>query len=978
MQNKMKHRFGSIAGKLLAGLLMSAATVGCVRDEMAPLAGRGELRVAFSIDGMEAVTRAVPTDNHERTLKDVHVLFFTKEGNYLTYQHADVPVGSSTFSFKIPEGIVPNTEYRTLVVGNAHSHVPDGYSTFDLYLQQTASNADYEGIQQALYAAINSAHKPGSGNTAGTHVLPMWGQVQDANGNETYLSFSGSAEAGYVVSGTIRFWRSVARFDLRHDAAKELIIHQVKMVNFRKGGYYFHNNMPWAPKDGPELGGINEGTWVDVEAPFSLSGDAKRQEVKASIYPFPNMVPVVVQNDQKTTYLMIAGYYQDGKVNTPDNPKTKLTYYRFNMAPNGGSQFLERNHFYQGVINRVSGPGADTEDKAEDEEAPQLDYTVGDTWEDDDNNTATDENGNYLTISRAMVTFANEADLTETVKVKVKEGLSWSVEWVKDASDASEFGMFSYARNDDGTSFSIRTTQANTSEFVRKARLTVKATGGSVNPAKPLTATVDVMQLSSSDEVAVLMVDNQVGTINYKVPGAGSTLRLQVQTGSARSKWKAEDPNNSTTSITGLSWSLDGGNNGVLEVNVPTNITNGERSFTLKVSRMTKEGALDTTVDPVTLVFVQPKSDYLFTVSPQAPEDQTGLVLEGFDPDPSTTKNGVARYQRFTVTLADPDNYTYSVKSDFNKDYDLFLTKGSADMTATISWTDNSTLKNELTGLVSGESFFVNVFRTGPGDPPITKAITITADPKVAGVGEKQYKTFYVTINTSCTVNDVLIKNGNDYLLVADRNVGASERFNNSSQFAAAWNFTNDTKVHITGIENSDNQYNEWKGQYYPWSDPTGATGELGAGSAGFIAKYWLVDNGGTANTNVDEAGVKSPWYKMADIDKWHVPTKADLDLINARLIFSKERVFIASDEKDVNGKYAGCYFPLAGYGTNLAVVSGFYWSSTFSTNGTNFAYYLSVAPTSSSVTSYTKTFKYSVRPVRTVPADEYNEAVTR
>ena len=124
MQNRMKYRFGGRLGKFLAGLLVSAAVAGCVRDDTDPLAGpdagsSGELRIAFSIDGMEAVTRAVATDPHERNLKDVHVLFFTQDGNYITYQHANVSAGSSYVSFPIPKGLTAGESYRTLVIGNA-------------------------------------------------------------------------------------------------------------------------------------------------------------------------------------------------------------------------------------------------------------------------------------------------------------------------------------------------------------------------------------------------------------------------------------------------------------------------------------------------------------------------------------------------------------------------------------------------------------------------------------------------------------------------------------------------------------------------------------------------------------------------------------------------------------------------------------------------------------------------------------------
>ena len=129
----MKYRFGGRLGKFLAGLLVSAAVAGCVRDDTDPLAGpdagsSGELRIAFSIDGMEAVTRAVATDPHERNLKDVHVLFFTQDGNYITYQHANVSAGSSYVSFPIPKGLTAGESYRTLAFSNAIAPLPAYFS----------------------------------------------------------------------------------------------------------------------------------------------------------------------------------------------------------------------------------------------------------------------------------------------------------------------------------------------------------------------------------------------------------------------------------------------------------------------------------------------------------------------------------------------------------------------------------------------------------------------------------------------------------------------------------------------------------------------------------------------------------------------------------------------------------------------------------------------------------------------------------
>ena len=975
MQNRMKYRFGGRLGKFLAGLLVSAAVAGCVRDDTDPLAGpdtgsSGELRIAFSIDGMEADTRAVATDPHERNLKDVHVLFFTQDGNYITYQHANVTAGSSYVSFPIPKGLTAGESYRTLVIGNAHDHVPTGYSTFDAYLNHTAASGSYQTIRQDLYAVVNSVHLEGSG-ASGSIVLPMWGEVQDGLGNASELSFSGNAQSGYTFSGTLRFWRSVCRLDLRHDAAKDLIIEKVKLVHFRKGGYYFHNDVPWAPASGEELGGINDGKWITVGTSADLTDGSKRQEVKAQIYAFPNMVPVVVQNDKQTTYLMIAGYYQDGTDNTTANPRNKLTYYRFNMAENGRSQLLRRNHFYRGIITRVSGPGAPSESEAEDASAPLLDYTVSDTWKDDDNTTVTDERGNFLTISRAMVSFAGEKDLSETVKVQVKEGLSWSVEWVQNAADAPDYAKFTYVRSDDG-SFSIRTKDDNATEFLRKARLAVKATGGTVSSSSPLTAVIDVMQLSSKDEIKVLMVDNQIGTVQYRAPGSGGTLRMQVQTGSKRSQWKVADVDNSCSSI-GVTWTASGANGGMLEVDVPTNISAGERTFSLKVTRMNYTGSLDSETTPVTLSFVQPKSDYLLTVTPSVPEGQDGLVIDGFDPTVTTLKSGISVQKKFIVNLADPTNYQYSVESDFNKDYDLFLSKDRADnSTITAGWAANSTCLNKLTGLQNGESFYVNVFRTGPGDPTIRGTITIKAEPKRPDKGQAQTLSITISIKTSCIVNDVLIKNGTDYLLVADRNVGTPMRIAND-RFTYAKYYTNDVKVDITGA-GKQNDNKDWKGEYYPWSD---AGGKIGAGTASFVEKYWLIGDAADGSTNMDEEGKFSPWYKTADKSKWVVPTQTHLNLINTNLIFSKQRAFLVSATRDkVSGDYIGCYFPLAGTGGYPANVYGYYWSAERSYYGGSVrgSYYLDVKATGSALAYYGEGL-YSVRCVRSVTADEFTSA---
>lgn len=890
---------------LMFGLLAVVSLWGCERradSEFTESLAPGTVRVQYTVDGL-AETRATPALGHEKTLVDVHILFYTADGSYVTYQHASVTPGTSSFTFPIPAVLSAGTPYKTLVLGNSHDHVPSGYASFDAYLTD-ASTMTYADMYKEVYAERNMDH---SSDGSHTGSLPMWGQFVDGDGHEIDFQFTEQSNGQVTFTGTAHFSRSVCRLDLRNLAAQNLIIDAVKLCNYRSAGYYFHND---APK-GDVVSGLSDQSWITVSSP---SGNT--QELNGGVYAFANIVPVVVQNDDQTTYLMIRGYYQDGTTNTPENPRNKATYYRFNMAENGRSQVLRRNYRYVAVINSVKGPGSDDEQGAHDSEAPMLDYEVDQSWSDDDSNTVTDDKGNYLTISRAMVTFDGYKDLSEAVKVVVKDGLTWSVEW-DPTLVGEESSKFSYARVDD-RQFSVTTLEDNATDFSRNARLLVKASGGTVDPQNPLTATVSVMQFSSKDEMATLMVDGQTGTVEQTVAGSGGTLRFQVETGSLKSGWSVTDPDNLATAA-GVTWTLKGANRGTLEVDVPTNITAGERTFTLEVKRLGSDGALDKTVTPVTIVVTQPKSEYLLSVNPSIPQDQEGLVIEGFDPEPAVRSNGISAQRKFTVKLADPGNYTWSVKSSFAKDYDLFLTKTDpADVETKAQWTNSIKLVDTLGNLQNGESIWINVFRTGPGDPTFSGTLTFWAKPKNGG--ETQSINVTVTVKTSCTINDVIFtSNNNQSILVADRNVGADPRIQNG-KFVTAGNYTTDTQVHITGKDNPDNFYAQWQGTMYKGTTLNDLRDDM------------FTDVG--TGTNLDEAGEFSPWYKTADISKWYIwdisntTTNPYLYLAIAKhAIISKGRTFLISDYWDLyaEGNYVGCYLP-------------------YTKNGSVYAYYLTLA----------------------------------
>lgn len=889
---------------LMFGLLAVVSLWGCERradSEFTESLAPGTVRVQYTVDGL-AETRATPALGHEKTLVDVHILFYTADGSYVTYQHASVTPGTSSFTFPIPAVLSAGTPYKTLVLGNSHDHVPSGYASFDAYLTD-ASTMTYADMYKEVYAERNMDH---SSDGSHTGSLPMWGQFVDGDGHEIDFQFTEQSNGQVTFTGTAHFSRSVCRLDLRNLAAQNLIIDAVKLCNYRSAGYYFHND---APK-GDVVSGLSDQSWITVSSP---SGNT--QELNGGVYAFANIVPVVVQNDDQTTYLMIRGYYQDGTTNTPENPRNKATYYRFNMAENGRSQVLRRNYRYVAIINSVKGPGADDEQGAHDSEAPMLDYEVDQSWSDDDSNTVTDNKGNYLTISRAMVTFDGYKDLSEAVKVVVKDGLTWSVEW-DPTLVGEESSKFSYARVDD-RQFSVTTLEDNATDFSRNARLLVKASGGTVDPQNPLTATVSVMQFSSKDEMATLMVDGQTGTVEQTVAGSGGTLRFQVETGSLKSGWQVTDDGNTATAV-GATWTLKGANRGTLEVDVPTNITASGRSFRLLVQRLGSDGALDETVTPVKIVVTQPVSEYLLSVNPSIPQDQEGLVLEGFDPEPNVRPNGVSAQRKFTVQLADPNNYTWKVKSSFAKDYDLFLTKTDpADVTTKAQWTDNPAVVNSIEGLKNGESIWINVFRTGPGDPEFKGTLTFTAVPNDPSQ-ETQSINVTVTVKTSCVINDVIVQgsyfsSNNSYVLMADRNLGASARIQNG-KFVTAGNYSRNANMHITGKTYSENVNYQWIGdETFDWSSSSVTADEK--------QKMQSILYGDLAGgTNVDDEKRFSPWYTTADKDEWRVvdaymttTNACNFQLYIGRLCASKERVFMVSQFWDPlygEGTYVGCYHP--------------------------------------------------------------------
>lgn len=337
---------------------VSAFAVSCVRegaDNPDRPVRAGEIRIEYSVDGVENATRSVTATAAERLLKDVHVMFFNNDGTFIACQKADVTKGSSFFSFPVPEGVVEGVEYKTLIVGNALSWLPSGSATLEEYLN-TMSDKGYKTVYDNLAALASGRIDVGKG-------LPMWGEVYSSFGGASGFVLYKNNTGSYYFNGHIIFYRAVCRLDLTNKVTDKLVITKVKVCNYREGGYYFLQNVPYGSI---QSGVDSEDGWISVDAP---SGAV--QSVTAKVYTFPNTVSVVSQNDDQTTYLMIAGKY---------NGSATETYYRFNMAANGAKQLLQHNHCYTGVISNVTGPGSDTPGGAKDATIPMLDYNVSDWY----------------------------------------------------------------------------------------------------------------------------------------------------------------------------------------------------------------------------------------------------------------------------------------------------------------------------------------------------------------------------------------------------------------------------------------------------------------------------------------------------------------------------------------------------------------------------------------------------------------------
>ena len=949
----------------LASLLLAlSAITGCSDDTeqfIVPDTGDG-ISVSYRVEGEMVLSRGVPTTAHERTLDHVHVIFIDAETDaYAGYTRAAVTAGKTKFSLDPPESLVEDKSYKVLAVGNGDDYCDDAESFSAKLAGLSGTLTD---IKDKLIAHCSKNITKNS-----VDALPLYGMFLDKEGTEstfTVTKENGVRKVAEAESAEFVFSRAICRVDIHNLVGHVLDIRYARVANNRTSGYYF--------VDGLNAGTVAEMTTAitdpstsDIYMPVTadMVEGSTTQKLEASLYTFPNLVAASAQNDKATTCLLIAGYYVDPESGQKDD---RLTFYRFNLANVGESQALQRNYAYRATIKGVKRRGSENEKDAYNDNIPIFEYQVDDEWDATDDNVVSDADGNFLIVNKTHFTFngeASEADFVE-LRVSTNPELQWHVEEVNREDQQNDRFIFKKISN---TAVQLGPKEQNTTDYVRYGYYKIVAESPTIK--KPLKMYIYMLQMSTKDNVRMLTVNGNTGTFTQEIPADGANISLKVVTGSKFNTW--------ATVIHGediANWSSDafytkeGTNNGYLTLNIPAHIGTETRTTEIEVYLVDKNESdgKDKNVKPVTVVISQEPTDRWFSISPD-PGD--GIMLDAFSLEPGNP-NGVPSHssRKFTVTLKDP-TLKYKVTTSFNQLIDLRITPDNnleednteygRSIPALIpkysrdwypakdreptdeKWAD---YVRKVTGLKSGQSFWLNPFRTGPGDPSIKGTVTVIAYPSSGEVDDPASRlTFNVEIKNSddYVLNDIIVGN----LLIADRNVGHNARvrddadkypFGSSEGRRDALNYTHayyppfigtsDNSVYITGKSKSEmnEEYNDIA-KHWKYNDASSNYAQYLQSFYEYWAKY-----------HSDQDGRYSPFYKEENKDKWRLPQPEEWNnLINNRVIFTKWRTFMVSDIKTMkNGKDIPtmCWLhqsggSMGGYGSAIAI----YMSMTKSTD---------------------------------------------
>lgn len=977
-----------IKGALVLPLIMTA---GCVDDAMdRPVSvteGGDAIEAPYTVDGELMVTRGIPASAAETRLKEAYVLFFYNPldnpaddlTGLVAYSKVYVKQSTGKLTFDPPADLNPDTDYDVLALGNVADYLPEGVSDMDGLLAKYGGKSRAE-VEQTL--AIHAGYEV---NNRAPGVMPLWGRYVKADDTDTEQPFrfqketSDAGVVSYKVNGSFRFSRAISRLDVTNLVPGTLDIRWVKVCNYRDGGYVFQDNR--LPEESKIVTLTEPSPAPSADAPgdyVSMDGEYDGvQNLKSKLYAFPNYNETCVQNDEKTTCLIIAGYYTDPATDTKDS---ELTYYRFNYANAGSSQLLKRNYAYTAVIKGVLRRGASDDKTAYNDQSPIFDYDVEDEWDITDDNYASDGDGNFLVVSRSQLVFKggqSSADCVE-VRVSTNPALKWSL--VPETKEGADNSKFICERIGTSNALKCGPVEKNEEDYMRCGYWKIVAERVDGRPLKKaLEIHLTLQQLTMDNNFKCLQVDGKTGLIQLnasEVSGENTSLSFKVVTGNDLYTWVTSSTDFNSKFGQSAKFSASGGDGSLLTVTLPANLTGAERTATITVSLTPK----DPHVPDVTIRITQPKSKALMSVTSNGTPLRNGQLIEldAFQLE-AGLPNGVAKAYPISVTTVsdagDAAYFKYNVKSTFDRFRDLRLyssdlTKGSSVLLTTADrhaskLTNTNTLFNyntctvaeatqpnndimtdrtdEMNGMNMGSIFYLNAYRTGPKDGQITGTVTITCYDSRNPNDTKRQQSVSLTVRIKASpakIYDVLLKGSDGYMyLYPDRGLGASPRVGGTKEakFYTYLNYYRINDDEAIGRNPSSDKSME----ILPYTDYLGHTVSANELSWQVSAKIkdagsftrqmiysWPADNKNIGDGRKyfvtvqqgDPNKVYSPFYNEAAYSAWtDISVTGHNEALLPQLRFSKCRAFVISAVACSNGTPVCCWIHQTMKGPNTA-----------------------------------------------------------
>ncbi|MDE6697152.1 MAG: hypothetical protein K2K25_09750 [Muribaculaceae bacterium] len=811
------HIFKSISKTVhILALTMVAIGMNSCAEEVfdRPLGGidtsEGNISILYEVEGDIPLTRGIAATEHEMNLKDVYILYFDNDkdpdnfGKFTGYTRTSA-TDPTTLRFDPPESVLDDHDYRLLVVGNADAYTENGIdklsSRLDAMLATADKTYDIAEVQKNLlaYSADEvTSEKPG--------VLPMCGRfVSQTEDQEKIFRIKRSPEGMKIPENCIfRFQRAICRIDIHNLVGDVLDIKYVRLVNTRDHGAFFF--------DGMNQGNFHDLTFTSDEvnsAYIEMPEDAqtesgttgKLQRLEAEMYCFPNTRNTCLPNDTETTAILIAGYYIEPDTHEKDS---KLTYYRFNLSNAGDAQTLQRNFCYRATIKGVRQRGYDTEEKAYNATSPIFTYDISEEWDTDDDNVVTDQYGNFLVVSKSLLTFSGDQCGADVVKltVNVSENMTWELQMADEETRTwFQAEPIIGAESETIKAFTCGPKEENHSQFYREGKLIIIATN--LKTGSELRKEVRLVQLTTNGDVKCLIVNDYMSDFDQEVSKYGQTISYKVITGNPTNMWKAKDVDGKANSFGSdiINFTESGTNGNHFTITFPANISE-ERSIRIKFEFDCGIAEENSKIKPIYVTFHQDKCEQPLTIENWPADGE--LTLNCFDTTTGwQTANGVAQSRKFTVHLQKPEEHYFTVTSTFDKYRDLTLNDCNglyglgheyksvhpgnyAFFSGTAKDTYSESHYNDILDdrTSSNPSFFINAFRMGPGDPTIDGIITVEVkdknNPDAIIPNGKLSLTVKLTVpSDEYMLNDIMIRNpDNGWIYIMDRNIGCDARMN--------------------------------------------------------------------------------------------------------------------------------------------------------------------------------------------------------